>query len=163
MLSPSSLVISQGWGLIDLPLRATFSPSHPLARRDVPVALARALCFPLRTLKPFRSRELPDCPSLRASTEHPPPYLLFPPSLPYRWMVRPASRITRRIGSRTCRADAVAVSDAEDCSKFHSSVARNGTSSAGEQMEGLRAVDTERLSSEGRTIRHFPIFATSAK
>ena len=32
----------QGWGLIDLLLRATFSPAHPLARRDVPVALARA-------------------------------------------------------------------------------------------------------------------------
>jgi hypothetical protein len=32
----------QGWGLIDLPLRATFSPSHPLARRDVPLARARA-------------------------------------------------------------------------------------------------------------------------
>ena len=29
--------------LIDLLLRATFSPAHPLARRDVPVALARAL------------------------------------------------------------------------------------------------------------------------
>ena len=26
---PSLLVISQGWGLIDLPLRATFSPSPP--------------------------------------------------------------------------------------------------------------------------------------
>jgi len=25
------------WGLIDLPLRAAFSPSHPLARRDVPL------------------------------------------------------------------------------------------------------------------------------
>ena len=32
----------QGWGLIDLLLRATFSPAHPLARRDVPVTLARA-------------------------------------------------------------------------------------------------------------------------
>ena len=32
----------QGWGLIDLPLRATFSPAHPLARRDVPLARARA-------------------------------------------------------------------------------------------------------------------------
>src|SRR5437899_8365522 len=31
----------QGWGLIDLPLRATFSPAHPLARRDVPLARAR--------------------------------------------------------------------------------------------------------------------------
>ena len=39
---PSSLVISQGWSLIDLPLRAAFSPAHPLARRDVPLARARA-------------------------------------------------------------------------------------------------------------------------
>ncbi len=44
-LPPSSLVLSQGWGLIDLPLRATFSPAHPLARRDVPLAQARASCF----------------------------------------------------------------------------------------------------------------------
>ena len=43
MLLPSSLVISQGWGLIDLPLRATFSPTHPLARRDVPLAQARGV------------------------------------------------------------------------------------------------------------------------
>jgi hypothetical protein len=35
--------LSWGWGLIDLPLRAAFSPAHPLARRDVPLALARAL------------------------------------------------------------------------------------------------------------------------
>jgi hypothetical protein len=33
----------RGWGLIDLPLRATFSPAHPLARRDVPVAQARGV------------------------------------------------------------------------------------------------------------------------
>jgi len=26
---------------LDLPLRAAFSPAHPLARRDVPLALAR--------------------------------------------------------------------------------------------------------------------------
>ena len=39
---PSSPVISQGWGLIDLPLRVAFSPAHPLARRDVPLARARA-------------------------------------------------------------------------------------------------------------------------
>ena len=31
MLPPSLLVISRGWGLIDLPLRATFSSTHPLA------------------------------------------------------------------------------------------------------------------------------------
>ena len=35
----------QGWGLIDLPLRATFSPAHPLARRDVPSSRARAFRF----------------------------------------------------------------------------------------------------------------------
>ena len=35
---PSKLAhcLSQGWGLIDLPLRAAFSPAHPLARQDVP-------------------------------------------------------------------------------------------------------------------------------
>ena len=32
----------QGWGLIDLPLRTAFSSAHPLARRDVPLAQARA-------------------------------------------------------------------------------------------------------------------------
>ncbi len=46
MIIQSSLVFSQGWGLIDLPLRATFSPAHPLARRDVPLARARAFDFP---------------------------------------------------------------------------------------------------------------------
>jgi len=30
-------------GLIGLPLRATFSPAHPLARRDVPWAQARII------------------------------------------------------------------------------------------------------------------------
>jgi hypothetical protein len=35
----------QGCRLIDLPLRATFSPAHPLARRDVPLARARAFKF----------------------------------------------------------------------------------------------------------------------
>src|SRR5437773_4430531 len=43
MVLPSLLVISQGWGLIDLPLRATFSPAHPPARRDVPLARARGV------------------------------------------------------------------------------------------------------------------------
>ena len=33
----------QGWRLIDLLLRATFSPAHPLARLDVPVTLARVV------------------------------------------------------------------------------------------------------------------------
>jgi hypothetical protein len=60
----------QGWGLIDLPLRATFSPAHPLARRDVPLARARASCFPLCTITPSRPRESPDRPLLRASDEH---------------------------------------------------------------------------------------------
>jgi hypothetical protein len=32
-------------GLFGLPLRATFSPAHPLARRDVPLARARAFRF----------------------------------------------------------------------------------------------------------------------
>jgi hypothetical protein len=56
MVGPRLLVASQGWGLIDLPLRATFSPAHPLAdifhpphppiasqsiSRDVPLAQAR--------------------------------------------------------------------------------------------------------------------------
>ena len=43
MVLPSLLVFSS-WkgGLLDLPLRATFSPAHPLARRNVPLALARA-------------------------------------------------------------------------------------------------------------------------
>jgi hypothetical protein len=42
--SPSFQVRSlsfQGWGLIDLPLHVAFSPAHPLARRDVPLARAR--------------------------------------------------------------------------------------------------------------------------
>ena len=60
----------KGWGLIDLPLRATFSPAHPLARRDVPLARARASCFLLCIIKPSLPRESPDCPSLRASDEH---------------------------------------------------------------------------------------------
>jgi hypothetical protein len=45
MIPPSSLVTSLGMGAIDLPLRATFSPAHPLARRDVPLARARAFRF----------------------------------------------------------------------------------------------------------------------
>ncbi len=43
MLPPSSLVIYKGWGLIDLPLRAAFSPAHPVARRDVPLAPGEGL------------------------------------------------------------------------------------------------------------------------
>ena len=75
----------RGWGLIDLPLRTTFSPAHSLAdiihppyppiasqsiSRDVPLARARASCFLLCTIKPSPPRESPDCPSLRASDEH---------------------------------------------------------------------------------------------
>jgi len=70
----------QGWGLIDLPLRATFSPAHPPAdifhppyppiasqsiSRDVPLALARA--FGGRALREHRksSASIPShaCPS----------------------------------------------------------------------------------------------------
>ena len=43
MLPLSSLVLSRGWGLIDLLLRTAFSPAHSMARRDVPLALAKAL------------------------------------------------------------------------------------------------------------------------
>ncbi len=46
-LLPSSLVLSQGWGLIDLPLRAAFSPAHPLARPETchyPEGSATARC-----------------------------------------------------------------------------------------------------------------------
>src|ERR1700752_3960632 len=42
MLPPGLLVTSQGSRLTDLPLRAAFSPPHPLACRDMPLALARA-------------------------------------------------------------------------------------------------------------------------
>ena len=60
LVPPHLLVISQGWGLIDLPLHATFSPAHPLARRDVPLTQARAFWF-LFSLKgvgklPFTAR-----------------------------------------------------------------------------------------------------------
>ena len=46
--TPSKLdrYLFKGWGLIDLPLRATFSPAHPLARRDVPLARARVSLRP---------------------------------------------------------------------------------------------------------------------
>jgi hypothetical protein len=44
MRPPSSLVIHlRDGGLIDLPLRAIFSPAHPLARRDVPLTRARGV------------------------------------------------------------------------------------------------------------------------
>lgn len=42
-----------------------------------------------------------------------------------RWMVRPASRIARRRGPRTCRAEAVAYSDGEHCSTFRCEEQRN--------------------------------------
>jgi len=76
---PSKLARSlfRGWGLIDLPLRATFSPAHPLARRDVPSARART--FWSRALRQHRKpSSLPLLPSkgglvdplMRASNEH---------------------------------------------------------------------------------------------
>ena len=40
---PHSHRFSQEGGLFGLPLRATFSPAHPLARRDVPLARARGV------------------------------------------------------------------------------------------------------------------------
>jgi len=46
-------------------LRAAFSPAHPLARRDVPSAWARAFRF---TISLFRER--PGCPLLGASSDH---------------------------------------------------------------------------------------------
>ena len=60
-----SSIFSLEGGLDGLPLRATFSPAHPLARRDVPLAQARA----------FNSLNLylgsgQGCPLLRASNEH---------------------------------------------------------------------------------------------
>src|SRR5437899_12730429 len=76
MVLPSLLVISQGWGLIDLPLRATFSPAHPPARRDVPLARARgvrdrALREHRRSTGPIPSvvqgRNRPACTGCRAS------------------------------------------------------------------------------------------------
>jgi hypothetical protein len=71
LLPPNSLLnYLQGWGLIELPLRATFSPAHPLASRDVLVAQARAFCFLLCTIMPSHPRESPNYPSLRASDEH---------------------------------------------------------------------------------------------
>ena len=51
MLPPSSLVFLQGWGLTDLPLRAAFSPAHPLACRDAPSTRARAFRF---LMPPFK-------------------------------------------------------------------------------------------------------------
>ena len=45
VLSKLACYIFKGWGLIDLPLRAAFSPAHPLARRDVPLTRARAFQF----------------------------------------------------------------------------------------------------------------------
>jgi hypothetical protein len=58
---PSSRIIYQGWGLIDLPLRA---PAHPLTRRNVPLSEARAFRSILPTL-PYG--EQPDCPSLHCA------------------------------------------------------------------------------------------------
>ena len=55
----------QGWGLTDLPPRVAFSPAHPLARRDVPVTLAKASIF-----YAFLGGSGQGCPLLRASNEH---------------------------------------------------------------------------------------------
>jgi len=65
MIPPILLIISLGWGLIDLPLRAAFSPAHPLARQDVPVTQGRADDFQY-----FPLREWPGRPRLRAWDEH---------------------------------------------------------------------------------------------
>ena len=43
----SAAFSSREGGLFGLPLRAAFSPAHPLARRDVPLARARAFQFSL--------------------------------------------------------------------------------------------------------------------
>ena len=45
------LYYSPEGGLFGLPLRATFSPAHPLARRDVPLARARAFRFSIPLCK----------------------------------------------------------------------------------------------------------------
>ncbi len=59
MVLPSLLILASGIGLIDLPLRAAFSPAHPPAdifyppyppiasqsiSRDVPLTRARGVC-----------------------------------------------------------------------------------------------------------------------
>ena len=64
----ASLLVREG-GLLDLPLRAAFSPAHPLARRDVPLARARAFQFFL----PLFRGSGQGCPQLRAtfSPAHP--------------------------------------------------------------------------------------------
>ena len=46
----------QGWGLIDLPLRATFSPAHPLARGSTELAEVRDVL--LAQARAFRDRAL---------------------------------------------------------------------------------------------------------
>jgi hypothetical protein len=62
VIHPSSLIFfSRGWGLNDLPLRVAFSPAHSMARRDVPLALARAFQFDKSRLRkwprlPFTAR-----------------------------------------------------------------------------------------------------------
>jgi hypothetical protein len=53
-------------GPIGLQLRTTFSPAHPLARRDVPLSQTRAFQFP----QPFSKGSGQGCPLLRASNEH---------------------------------------------------------------------------------------------
>ena len=68
----------QGWGLIDLPLRAAFSPAHPLARRDVPLAQARGLLG--RALREHR-RSSGSIPSSVLPCAHRTIYMFLPSSL----------------------------------------------------------------------------------
>jgi hypothetical protein len=61
LLSPNSPISLHEGGLFDLPLRAAFSPAHPLARRDVPLAQARGFQSSLPLVKgvarlPFTAR-----------------------------------------------------------------------------------------------------------
>ena len=71
MIFPSLLVyVVPRMARMSPSLRAAFSPAHPLARRDVPLARARAFCFLLCNITLSLLRESPDCSSLRASNEH---------------------------------------------------------------------------------------------
>ena len=70
MILPSLLVYVAQDGPDEFPTARNFSPAHPLARRDVPLARARASYFLLCNITFALLRESPDCPSLRASDEH---------------------------------------------------------------------------------------------
>jgi hypothetical protein len=65
MIPPSSLVISQGWGLIDLPLRAS---NEGLLRPRVARA-QETISLLIQSDPPFLG-EQSNCPLLRASNEH---------------------------------------------------------------------------------------------